>query len=78
MNLAQKIAIGYIRARLNMLAVVSPARAAKQALIIFNTPQYKSGKRPPIFLNPQNGRYLNFMEKKSADTGGISRSQKNC
>jgi len=47
MKLAQKIAVGYIRARLNMLAVVSPVKAAEKALEIFGTPQYKSDKPAP-------------------------------
>jgi predicted alpha/beta hydrolase family esterase len=47
MKLAQKIAIGYIRARLNMMAVISPAKAAEQAFRLFGTPQYKSGKSAP-------------------------------
>ncbi len=50
MKLAQKIAIGYVRARLNMLAVVSPASAAEKALTLFSTPQYKStAEAPEIF-----------------------------
>jgi hypothetical protein len=50
MKLAQKIAIGYVRARLNMLAVISPARAAEKAMEIFSTPQYRSkSKFPDIF-----------------------------
>jgi pimeloyl-ACP methyl ester carboxylesterase len=47
MKLAQKIAIGYLRARLNMVAVVSPAKAAGLAFKLFGTPQYKSKKTAP-------------------------------
>jgi predicted alpha/beta hydrolase family esterase len=47
MKLAQKIAINYIRARLNIIAVVSKRRAAKKAFEIFSTPFRKSGKKTP-------------------------------
>ena len=47
MKLAQKIAIGYLRARLNMLAVISPAKAAEQALRLFSTPQSRLKKAAP-------------------------------
>jgi pimeloyl-ACP methyl ester carboxylesterase len=60
MKLAQKIAIGYVRARLNMLAVISPARAAEKAFEIFSTPQYRSkSKFPPIFAK---GEKLQFVQ----------------
>jgi pimeloyl-ACP methyl ester carboxylesterase len=50
MKLAQKIAINYIRAKLNILAVVSKKKAAKKAFDIFCTPYQKSKKKsPPIF-----------------------------
>lgn len=50
MKLAQKIAIGYIRAKLNLLALVSKRKAAEKALEIFYTPHRKSKKKtPPVF-----------------------------
>jgi alpha-beta hydrolase superfamily lysophospholipase len=50
MKLAQKIAVGYIRARLNLLAVVSKKKAAEKAFEIFCTPFRKSKKKaPPVF-----------------------------
>jgi Serine aminopeptidase, S33 len=50
MQLAQKVAIGYIRAKLNLMAVVSKKRAAKEALLIFSTPFRRVKKAiPPIF-----------------------------
>lgn len=47
MKLAQKIAINYLRAKLNMLSVISPSLAAKKAFVLFSTPQYRSRKTPP-------------------------------
>jgi predicted alpha/beta hydrolase family esterase len=64
MNIAQKIAIGYIRARLNMLAVVSPVRAAKQALRIFNTPQFKSRKSAPLIFKASERQVFKLNGKK--------------
>lgn len=50
MQLAQKVAIGYIRAKLNLIGVVSKKQAAKEALLIFSTPFRKVKKEaPPIF-----------------------------
>lgn len=50
MKLAQKIAINYYRAKLNIIAVISKRRAAKKALDIFSTPFRKAAKKPsPIF-----------------------------
>jgi len=50
MKLGQKIAINYIRAKLNILALVSKEKAAAKAFDIFCTPFRKSKKkRPPIF-----------------------------
>ncbi len=64
MKLAQKIAIGYIRARLNMLAVVSPSRAARQALILFNTPQYKSRRTAPDIFKTSERQVFKLHGKK--------------
>ncbi|MGE5106234.1 MAG: alpha/beta hydrolase [Sphingobacteriales bacterium] len=50
MKLAQKIAIGYIRTKLNLLSVISKRKAAEKALEIFSTPYRKSKKKtPPVF-----------------------------
>ena len=50
MKLAQKIAINYIRVKLNILAVFSKQRAARAAMKIFSTPFRKSKKQtPPVF-----------------------------
>src|SRR6476661_9552945 len=50
MKVAQKIAINYIRAKLNVLAVFSKKKAAKKAFDIFCTPYKKTKKKaPPIF-----------------------------
>jgi len=47
MKLAQKIAINYLRAKLNMLSVISPNLAAKKAFDLFSTPQSRYRKTPP-------------------------------
>ena len=50
MKLGQKLAVNYLRARLNLLAVVSKKRAAQRAFQIFCTPFYRSKKQaPPVF-----------------------------
>lgn len=50
MKLAQKLAINYVRAKLNIMALVSTPKAAKSAFKIFSTPYQKSKKKaPPIF-----------------------------
>lgn len=50
MKLGQKIAINYIRAKLNILALVSKEKAAAKALDMFCTPFRRSKKkRPPVF-----------------------------
>ncbi|MBC7903411.1 MAG: alpha/beta hydrolase [Gemmatimonadaceae bacterium] len=54
MKLAQKLAVNYIRAKLNLLAVLSPRKAAYRAFDLFCTPQYRSKKPlPPIFQNAE-------------------------
>jgi pimeloyl-ACP methyl ester carboxylesterase len=55
MKLSQKIAINYIRAKLNIIAVLSKKKAAEEALRIFSTPFRKSKKKtPPVFLKAEN------------------------
>lgn len=50
MKLAQKIAINYFRASLNILAIFSKRKAAESAMRIFCTPYKKSSsKMPPVF-----------------------------
>lgn len=50
MKLGQKIAINYIRAKLNILALVSKEKAAAKAFDLFCTPFRKAKKKkPPIF-----------------------------
>lgn len=50
MNIAQKLVINYLRARLNIISVFSPQRAAISAYGIFSTPFRKSKKPvPPVF-----------------------------
>lgn len=50
MKLAQKIAISYIRTKLQVLALVSKRKAAEKALEIFATPYHKTKKKnPPVF-----------------------------
>ena len=50
MKLAQKLAVNYLRARLNLLAVISKKKAAKKAFEIFCTPYYKSKKEAPAIF----------------------------
>lgn len=59
MKLAQKLAINYIRAKLNILAVVSKKKAAEKAFEIFCTPvkRSKRKKAPDIF---DKGEKLTF------------------
>jgi predicted alpha/beta hydrolase family esterase len=50
MKLGQKIAINYIRAKLNILALVSKEKAAAKAFDLFCTPFLRAKKkRPPVF-----------------------------
>lgn len=58
MKLAQKIAINYIRAKLNILAVLSKRKAAKKAFDIFCTPFVRSKKKAPTIF--AKGEKLTF------------------
>ena len=50
MKLGQKIAVNYLRAKLNILSLVSKKRAAAEAFELFCTPVRRSRKKkPPIF-----------------------------
>jgi len=58
MKLAQKLALNYIRAKLNIIAVVSKKKAAKKAFQLFCTPFRKQKKHnPPVF---NKGEKLSF------------------
>ncbi|MBO9564701.1 MAG: alpha/beta fold hydrolase [Niastella sp.] len=58
MTFAQKVAVNYIRAKLNMLSVLSTKRAAGKAFDIFCTPFRKPKKKtPPVF---ERGEQLSF------------------
>lgn len=58
MKLAQKLAVNYLRARLNITAVVSKQKAAKKAFQIFSTPFYKSKKKYPAIF--ERGEKISF------------------
>jgi pimeloyl-ACP methyl ester carboxylesterase len=58
MKLKQKLAIGYVRAHLHILTLVSPRQAAKKAFSLFCTPRRKSGKKPPPLFD--KGEALSF------------------
>lgn len=58
MKLKQKLAIGYIRARLNILALVSPKQAAQKAFRLFCTPGKSAREKRPAFT--QKGERLSF------------------
>jgi len=50
----QKIVLNIIRARINLLSVISPSRAADKALLMFQTPFMKVKKKmPPIFTKAE-------------------------
>jgi len=58
MKLKQKLAIKYIRARLNILSLVSTEKAAKKAFDLFCTPLQRSKKKgSPVF---DTGEKLSF------------------
>ncbi|HVU54913.1 MAG TPA: alpha/beta hydrolase [Puia sp.] len=58
MKFKQKLTIGYVRARLHILTLVSPRQAAKKAFSLFCTPRRKSRKKlPPLF---DKGEKLSF------------------
>ncbi|MDO6434493.1 alpha/beta hydrolase [Flavitalea sp. BT771] len=55
MNFQQKLALRYVRAKLHILSLVSPERAAKKAFQLFCTPRRKSPtKLPPLFEKGEN------------------------
>ncbi len=58
MKLAQKLAINYVRAKLNIIALVSNRKAAKFAFKIFSTPLRKAKKNNPVIFG--KGEKLKF------------------
>lgn len=58
MTFAQKLAVNYIRAKLNMISVLSTKRAARKAFELFCTPLRKSRKTPPPIF--ERGEKLSF------------------
>jgi pimeloyl-ACP methyl ester carboxylesterase len=67
MKLGQKIAINYIRAKLNILALVSKEKAAAKAFDLFCTPFRKTRKKkPPVF---DKGEKLHLRVEGIAVTG---------
>ncbi len=51
MKLAQKIAVNYLRAKLNITALVSRKKAAQKAFELFCTPFRKSRKKKPLIFD---------------------------
>ena len=60
MKLKEKLAISYIRAQLNILALVSPKAAAQKAFQLFCTPQLKNRKKPSFTTK---GERLSFKQE---------------
>src|ERR1700760_3508542 len=60
MQLKQKLAIRYIRARINILALVSPRKAAIKAFDIFCTPRERVTKKGSAFF--EKGDVLSFRQ----------------
>jgi len=58
MKFAQKLALNYIRAKLNIIAVVSKKKAAKKAFQLFCTPFRKQKKHNPLIFD--KGEKLSF------------------
>ncbi len=60
LKLTKKVTIGYIRASLNILALVSKKKAARKAFDLFCTPMHRIKKKePPIF---EKGQPLSFRQ----------------
>ena len=58
MKIQQKLAIGFIRAKINILRLISNRKAAEEAFRIFSTPMMKSAiKEKDVFVN---GERLDF------------------
>lgn len=59
MKLAQKIALGYIKAKLNLLSAISKKKAAEKAFELFCTPLRKSKMKKPLAF--QKAENLSFV-----------------
>ena len=58
MKLAQKIALGYIKAKLNLMSAISKKKAAEKAFDLFCTPLRKTKKKKPVVF--QKAETLSF------------------
>jgi pimeloyl-ACP methyl ester carboxylesterase len=58
MKIPQKLALRYIRARINILSLASPRKAAIEAFRLFCTPQQRSSKKGNAFF--EKGQRLSF------------------
>lgn len=67
MKLAQKVAVNYLRAKLNLIAVVSKKKAAKKAFEIFSRPFRKVGKKIPAIF--EKAEKLSFKQDGHAIKG---------
>lgn len=67
MKLAQKLAINFIRARLNFTAVFSKRKAAEQAFVIFSTPFRKQRKTAPKIF--ESAELIRFQLEKDRIVG---------
>ena len=64
MDLAQQIAIGYLRAKLNFIGVFSKRKAAQKAMVIFSTPYRKTQKKmPDVFKKSEPLAFLSNGKK---------------
>ncbi len=74
---AQKLAINFYRAKLNLLNVISTRMAANEALDIFTNPNYGKKKRDPpvwkyaekLFMDSEYGKLAGFQWKAKSPTG---------
>jgi len=67
LKINQKLALGYVRARLNILALVSPRKAAVKAFRFFCTPQQQVTKKGSALF--EGGERLSFHLDKHAIRG---------
>jgi pimeloyl-ACP methyl ester carboxylesterase len=59
MNVQKKLAIGFIRTKLNLLSVISKRKAGEEAFKLFSTPLVKySGKEADIFKNAEKLEFV--------------------
>ena len=67
MKVKQKLALRYMRARLNILALVSPRKAAVKAFRIFGTPQQRVPQKGRAGQRASAGQKGSALKKGSAD-----------